>query len=527
MVVVEYLYEDMKRLVNLPLEKMVNGLSELGAPSEYEEETKKVITELTPNRPDWYSMEGLARALRAYNGKGHPTYEAKKSDYAVIVDASLAKTRPYTACAVVRGLELNDQRITDMVLLQEKLLATLGRKVKKFGLGIYPLHAIKFPVSYTTMKPADIRYVPLGHEKEMSAAEILEQHKKGQQYGHLIRQFDRYPVFVDAAGKIMALIPVVNSAETGRVDVKTKDIFIEVSGTDLHACKAALNILVCTFADMGGVIYEVAVRYGKETLVLPDLKPLKVRLELDKVNKLLGLELKEKDVAGLLARMGYTYEAGNAIVPPYRADIMGSVDVVEDIAIAYGYNNFKPTIPDFFFPGKISQQYAEADAAMVGMGFLEIKTFVLTNKERLHRIGYEGKVVEIANPSTEEFTIIRPNLIADMLDTFALNKMKGLPQRFYEIGLVHAPGGDRKRIVFGVMDKTVDFSDVRGHLQTLAAETGFEFRLEKRKIDLFEPEISCAVVSNGKELGVLGKVKPEVMGRFGLGFEAYLCELEL
>ncbi len=527
MVVVEYLYEDMKRLVNLPLEKIVNGLSELGAPSEYEEETKKVITELTPNRPDWYSMEGLARALRAYYGKGHPKYTANKSSYEVVVDPSVAGIRPHTACAVVRGLELNDQRITDLVLLQEKLHATLGRKRKKLALGIYPIAAIKFPLSYTTMKPGDIRFVPLGYEKEMNAAEILGQHKKGQDYGQVIAHLNRYPIYRDAAGRIMSLIPIINSAETGKVGIETKDVFIEVTGTDAHVCRAALNIIVCTLADMGGAVYEVAVKCGKETLLLPELAPQRVKLELEKVNGILGLELKEKEVAGLLGKMGYGYESGHAVVPPYRADVMSSVDIVEDIAIAYGYNNFKPTIPDFFFPGKISRGYERADAAMVGMGFMEIKTFILTNREKLQRIGYGGKVVEIANPSTEEFTIIRPNLVADMLDTFAINKMKGLPQKFYEIGLVQAPAGNRKRLIFGVMDRKVEFSDMRGYLQTLATEAGFDFVLEKKKMDLFEQDVSCVVASKGKELGILGKVRAEVMNRFGLGFEAYLCELEL
>ncbi len=527
MVVVEYLYEEMKGLVNLPLEKVVNGLSELGAPSEYEEETKKIITELTPNRPDWYSMEGLARALRAYYGKGHPRYTANKSNYEVVVDPSVAGIRPHTACAVVRGLELNDQRITDMVLLQEKLHATLGRKRKKLALGIYPITAIKFPLSYTTMRPDDIRFVPLGYEKEMSAAEILGQHKKGQDYGQVITHLSRYPVYRDAAGRIMSLIPIINSAETGKVDAGTKDVFIEVTGTDAHACRAALNIIVCTLADMGGTIYEVGVKYGNETLALPDLRPKKVKLDLKKVNVLLGLELKEKDAAGLLARMGYKYEEGQAVVPPYRADILGPVDVIEDMAIAYGYNNFKPTIPDFFFPGKISRDYEDADAAMRGMGFLEIKTFILTNREKLKRTGYEGKVVEIANPSNEEFTIIRPNLLSDMLDTFAINKMKGLPQKFYEIGFVQAPSGSRKRLIFGIMDKKIDFSEARGCLQALAQGTGFEFSLEKKKNDLFEPVVSCSVVSEGKEFGVFGKVNAEVTEKFGLGFEVYLCELEL
>jgi phenylalanyl-tRNA synthetase beta chain len=527
MVVVDYLYEDMKRLVNLPLDKMVNGLSELGAPSEYEEETKKIITELTPNRPDWYSMEGLARALRAYYGKGHPKYSVNKSDYEVVVDPSVAGIRPHTACAVVKGLELNDQRIIDLILLQEKLHATLGRKRKKLALGIYPIAAIKFPLNYTTMKPGAIRFVPLGHEKEMNAAEILELHEKGRDYGQVIKSLDRYPVYRDAAGKIMSLIPIINSAETGKVDVGTKEVFIEVTGTDPHVCRAALNIIVCTLADMGGKVYGVAVKYGKDTFLLPELAPRKVKLELGEVNGILGVELDEKAVAGLLGRMGYGFERGHAIVPPYRADIMGSIDVIEDVAIAYGYNNFKPTIPDFFYPGKVDRGYETEDAAMVGMGFLEIKTFILTNREKLKRVGYEGKVVEIMNPSTEEFTIIRPNLVVDMLDTFAINKMKGLPQRFYEIGLVQAPSGNRKRLIFGIMDRKVEFSDARGCLQTLAEEAGLEFTLGKKKMAIFDPEISCVVVSKGKELGIFGKMNVGTMEKFGLGFEAYICELEL
>ena len=76
MVVVEFEYEEMRRLIDLPRERMIASLSELGAPSEYEPDVKKIITELTPNRPDWYSMEGLARTLRAYHKNEKPKYAA-------------------------------------------------------------------------------------------------------------------------------------------------------------------------------------------------------------------------------------------------------------------------------------------------------------------------------------------------------------------------------------------------------------------------------------------------------------------
>jgi phenylalanyl-tRNA synthetase beta chain len=527
MVVVEFAYSDMKKMVDIPREKMVATLSELGAPSEYEPEVDKIISELTPNRPDWYSMEGLARALRAYLFNELPQYKTRKSDYLVTVDGSVAKIRPFTVCAVVVGLKLNDERIRDMMLLQEKLLATLGRRVKRFGLGLYPLEAIRFPVRYTTMKPADIRYIPLDFDREMDAGDILENHKKGQQYGHLIKGHDKYPVFIDAANKVMALIPIVNSAETGKVGVDTKDLFIEVSGTDMHACKAALNILSCTFADMGGQVLEVTMEYGKERFASPDLHTKKMGLDLKKVNKLLGITLGERQIGALLTKMGYTYAKGKVDVPPYRADVMGLVDIVEDIAIAYGYNNFKASIPDFFSPGSIISTYDAADQIMRGMGFMEAKSFVLTNKEKLGRIGSTQGVAEISNPGTVDYTVVRPTLVLDMLDTFRINKMKGLPQRFYEIGIVRDGKKSTNRLAFGLMDKKVEFAHARGFLQTLCFEKGIEFGLTKKSMQLFEPDMSCAVVSGGKEIGIFGRIRKDVLEKMGLDFDVYICELRV
>ncbi len=527
MVVVEYLYEDMKKLVNLPLEKVVNGLSGLGAPSEYEPETKKIISELTPNRADWYSMEGLARALKAYYRKEIPEYKTNKSDYEVLVDAKLEKSRPYTACAVVKNLILSDERITDMVLLQEKLLGTLGRHVKRFGIGIYPLQAISFPVRYTAMKPGEIRYVPLGCDKEMSAKEVLAKHKKGQEYGYLIEKLDEYPVFVDARNKIMALVPIVNSAETGKVDTDTTDIFIEVSGTDLNSCKAALNILVCTFADMGGKVYQVAVKKKGETSLLPDLKPQKMGFDLDKANRMLGVRFNKAEAEKLLLQMGYRFKGDEVEVAPYRADVMGEIDVIEDLAIAYGYNNFKPTLPDFFHAGGMERKFDHLDDTMRGMGFSEIKTFILTNKEKLGRIGYEGPLLEISNPSSEEFGVVRPNLVSDMLDTFAYNKMKGLPQNLYEIGVVRGKDEDEKRLIFGMMGKNLDFSAFRGYLQTLGNEMKMDLSLKKEETAYLDKEISCAVLSKGKNIGTFGKVEKEVCLRFDIAFDVYICELRI
>lgn len=527
MVVVDYDYEEFKQVLNIPKNKVVEGLTEIGAPTEVNSETGKIYTELTPNRPDWYSLEGLARALKSYYNKENRKYEVRKSDYKVKVDNSVSKIRPYTACAVVKNLKLNDQKIRDMVLLQEKLLYTLGRKVKRFGIGIYPLQHIEFPVKYTTMEPEKIVYKPLNYPREADALEILREHPKGQDYGHIIEKFDRFPVFIDNKERIMALIPIVNSAETGKVDLETTDVFIEVSGTDKTGINHALNIIVCSLADMGGEIYGVDVQYSDGTDACPNLEYKKMKIDFEKAGKILGITLEKGKAFELLKRMGYERDGDSVLVPPYRADILDEIDIIEDIAIVYGYNNFEPSLPDFFNPGKRIRRYDSLDSIFREMGFMEISTFVLTNKEKLGRIGCKSKVKEIINPSSQDYTVVRPTLIVDMVDVFSVNKMRGLPQKFFEIGEVYEDGKTKKKLCFGVSNKNLDFSGARGYLQTVMKELEWKYSLKSKKNELMEQPYSAVVVLDRKERGVFGKINGKMLEEFGLNFPVFICELEI
>jgi len=527
MVVVSFDYSEFKKLVDLPKGKVVSGLTEIGAPAEVQEETGKIFVELTPNRPDWYSLEGLARALRSYYKKENRKYTAKKSDYVVVVDEGVAKIRPYTACAVVKNLKFDDEKIRDVVLLQEKLLATLGRRVKRFGIGVYPLSKIEFPVRYTAMKPEEIVYRPLNYPTEANAWEILKKHPKGQEYGHIIEGSDRFPVFVDNKNRIMALIPIVNSEETGKVDVDTNGVFIEVSGTDKTGIKQALNILACSFADMGGEVLEVEVAYPKESEKTPDLGCMKMKIDAKRIGRALGVELDVGGIGEMLARMGYEMEGDSVLVPPYRADVLDEVDVMEDVAIVYGYNNFEPSIPDFFSPGMKLRDRKGADEAMVGMGFEEVVTFILTNRGKLAKIGYGGKVKEILNPSTEEYAAIRPTLLADMIDVFATNKVRGLPQKFYEIGTVYEGGNAKKKLCFGVAGSGLEFSTARSYLQTLLKELGAKCVLKERGYGCFESPYSMAVLNSKKEMGVFGRLSDAIKQENKFEFDVYLCELDI
>lgn len=525
MVVVEFDYNEFKEFFGEEKEKTMEILNKIGAPVEVDSETGKVFAEITPNRPDWYSVLGLARAVQAYKTGKAKKYEVEKTNLQIIVDKKVSKIRPYTVGAVVKGLKLSERDVRDIVLLQEKLISTLGRWVKKFGLGVYPAEKIAFPLYYTTLPPKKIVYKPLNYPKEADAEEILREHPKGQAYGHIIKEHKEWPVYLDANKKIMALIPVVNSEETGKIDASTKDIFVEVTGIDLNSINQALNIIVCHLADLGGKIYSVDVVYpNKKIITTPNLDYQEVKITPAKIKKVLGVEIKENEIKECLAKMGYLVEQNKVYIQPYRADIIGEIDIIEDVAIAYGYENFEPTIPDFFSVGKKDRKREELSSIMQRMGFVEVVTPILTDEEKLSEFGFKG--IKILNPKTKEYTTIRSTLIPSMIEVLNKNKMAGLPQKFYEIGKVIENDKEKEMLCLAVVGN-YEFAEVRGYLQTLFKEYGKEFKLNKKEYDFLDPNYSSQIIVDEQSIGFGGRLKDEIKNKFGFAGDVYIYVIEV
>ncbi|MBI2046891.1 phenylalanine--tRNA ligase subunit beta [Candidatus Pacearchaeota archaeon] len=301
--------KEAKKLIgNISDEKLDYMLNMLGLGVEKITEDS-IDIEVTPNRPDMLSQSGIFRALESYLGKKKARqYKLQKpeKDFEVRIDKSVRDIRPYTACAIVKNLKLDDEKIKEIIDIQESIHSTLGRNRKKMAIGIYPLEKISLPIRYEARKPQDIRFIPLDAAEEMNALQILQRHPTGREYAHLLQGKDRYPVFVDSKGQILSMPPIINSNSTGKVTEQTKEVFIECSGFDLNALKKALNILVTMLADMGCKIYQMRLDYGiKEKEITPNLAPEKIKISLDNANKLLGLELKEAEMKKLLQKMGY------------------------------------------------------------------------------------------------------------------------------------------------------------------------------------------------------------------------------
>ncbi|MGV8176680.1 MAG: phenylalanine--tRNA ligase subunit beta [Candidatus Bilamarchaeaceae archaeon] len=508
---------DLEELTGMDREKLVETLTELGAPTEPDGE--ELAVEVTPNRPDLFFVEGLARAVRAYAKKEKHHYSAEKSDYEAIVEKSVKKARPFVGFAVVKGAKLDGKGLEYLINAQEKLHGTIGRKRKKVAIGIHDLSKVEFPLFYKAVE--NISFVPLDYSEEMTAKEILEKHPKGKEYAHLIDGL--FPVILDKNG-VISLPPIINSERT-RLTGQTTDYLIDVTGTHEETVAKVLDMIVCALADRGGKIYSVSMG-GKAKS--PDLKYGKVKPKLSFVNKILGLKLKEHEVPELLKRMDYAVEGKDILAQPYRADIMHQVDVVEDIAIAYGYRNFEPTLPQIFTVGGFNRKPLRIQETMKGMGFMEIKTTVLNSEENMRKTGQAERCAKVLNTKTEENALVRRELLTNMLIVFAENKTRGTPQKLYEIGEVYDSGKSGKKLSVGIMDERASFADIRACIETYMKENGAEFSVEPNTdADVFDTQKSAALIVDGKRVGTFGEVSADALSGFGIGFKVSAAEITL
>src|SRR5437588_2934502 len=265
----------------------------------------------------------MARALRGYLGVGR-TKEirlAGRSNLKVVIDKRVKPIRPFNSTAIVKGLQPTDEALKSWINLQEKLDQTYGRKRRRASIGFYQADLIQSPLSYTVANPDIITFAPLGSENKQSLRDIVENHPKGAEYGEIISQFETWPILVDGADNVLSLPPVINSNDLGRITTETKNILIEVTGTNAETVHNTLKIVVSTLAERGGKIYSCLEIYpygSPRRFVSPDLSPTRAQLRLSYINTLLGTSLTLKEASRLAERAGYRVRIAQGILFNWR-----------------------------------------------------------------------------------------------------------------------------------------------------------------------------------------------------------------
>ena len=515
----------------VPLEKLKDRISMLG--TDLKSITDKEITvEIFPNRPDLLSEQGFARALISFlNIKtGIKKYNVKKSGYSCKVEKTL-DSWPYTVNAIVKNLKFDNERIREIMQLQEKLGTTLTRNRRKGGIGIYPLDKIKFPIKFTTMKLKDIKFRPLESNKEMNGIEILNELPTGKKYGYILAKEKEQPVFIDSNNNIMSIPPIINSHDTGRINESTKDVFIECSGPDLNTLNAALNIIVTSLADMNGEIYSLEIIYKNKKLVTPNLEPFLMSLDINYVNKILDLNLKESEVKKYLQMMGLDCINKKAIIPTYRVDILHQIDLIEEIAIAYGYENFDSKLSNF---GSVAEEdkleifKKKIANILTSLNFIEVSTFNLTSIERNNKkMNVNEEFVKLENSINEEFTILRSWLLPSLLEVLSNNKHNDLPQKIFEISKVFSKNQETEKLSIVICNSKTNFTEIKQILDSLFLNLGLTYEIKSTKHDSFI-EGRCGLISiKEKELGIIGEIFPSVLNNWQLENPVVALELNI
>jgi phenylalanyl-tRNA synthetase beta chain len=535
--VLKIYFSRFERMTGLSKEKILDRLPYLGLDIEGTDKDS-VRIEYNPNRPDFSTDYGIARAMRGLVGKelGVKQYRAASGNSQVFADKSLAKVRPFIACAVARNLKLDEETIRQLISMQEDLHNGLGRKRRKVAIGLHDLVAITFPVHYSA-KDSRFAFTPLGEDEQMTIEEILQKTETGQAYGHILAETKAYPMLYDSKGVVLSFPPIINGLKT-KVESSTRDLFVDITSTDARLGDVALAIVCAALADAGGALETVTVSYGKKKVITPQLAPSKMKFDGELAQAVTGLSLTKKEMKDSLRRSRLDLDPkGFAVIPSYRVDVLHQVDLAEEVVIGYGLDKMTASYPPSDDAGQFDRKAEFVEGLCLTMaeaGFDETMNFDLIDGPTLYaNFGRSSDTkLEVDNPRTAEHSLLRDSLLPSLMWALGRNTKNEYPQRVFEAGKVFVRSGS------GIVEPTFvaalsahsssSFTEAKMYLEALVKKHFGEEADTRPGSHWAFAEGRCAEARlRGTTLGFVGEVKPSALAAFGLDVPVCGFELDL
>ena len=513
MPVVTFDYNDFTNLLEkkIPKEKLVNELPMIGGDLDSVEKDE-ISIEFFPDRPDLLSVEGIVRAVRSFYEiePGFKEYKVRKSDIKINVDPSVKNVRPYVVCALVKNVEMTDNLIKSLMELQEKLHLGLGRNRKKLAIGVHNFEPVEPPFEYKAVDPDTVQFVPLNKVESMTMSEILRNHEKGIDFAHLLKDFEEHPLIVDKNDNVLSYPPIINGSLT-EVTPFTKDLFIDVTGTDKKVVRYALNIVASALSERGGEIYSTEIIDSDKQDITPDFEPIKRKLSIEYTNKILGTTMNADEIIKCLKKMGHDAKKINdnfieVEIPAFRADILHEIDLVEDVSIGYGYDKFETSLPKSLTFGKMLEDEnfkKNLRNIMIGLGFNEVTTFTISNKkDEFEKLGLKEKeIAEIKNPIGEEYSCLRNNLLSSLLKILRENRHHSLPQDIFEVGkIVNENFENKDQLGFVKISAKANFTECKSIIDAIFREIGVTYNIKNYDHPAFVKGRCAAVLYKAKKM---------------------------
>ncbi|KAI9862731.1 MAG: phenylalanine--tRNA ligase subunit beta [Trichoglossum hirsutum] len=424
------------------------------------QEPAQLKIEIPANRYDMLCFEGVSLMLNIFRGKAQaPTYRTVTpldgKLQTITVHEETLRIRPYVSGAVLRNIKFTPERYESFIALQDKLHQNLARQRTLVSIGTHDLDTLKGPFTYEALPPEDISFVPLNRQKRMNGVELMKFYENDKHIGkflHIIRDSPVYPVIYDSRRTVCSLPPIING-DHSKITLSTKNIFMEITALDKTKVEIVNNIMVAMFSQYCEEPFtvepiKVISPHNHESREVPNLTPRETHAEVSYINACCGLSLSADEICELLKRMSFNAKPSKSSqdlvdvrVPITRADVLHQCDIMEDVAIAYGFNNLKRT-----FPGKsgtIGQplmvnkltDIVRMEVAMAGWS--EVMPLILCSHDEnfawLNRKDDGNTAVKLANPKTAEYQVVRTSLIPGLLKTIKENKHHSVPIKVFEV----------------------------------------------------------------------------------------------
>ena len=544
MPVIELNISRIQKLVsgNVSRKQILDVLPFLGLDIE-SEDGDKIRIEYSPNRPDYSTEFGVALGLQGLLGikKGiQKTSIKKKGKFAIKVDSSLTKIRPYVTGIIAKNGTLDSDDIQQLMWMQEDLHDGIGRKRKKSSIGLHDADKISFPLTYTTTS-REHRFVPLNSNTEQTIDEILSNTEQGQNYGWVIENAKNIPIILDSKQNTISFPPIINSALT-TVTSNTKNILIEVTGIDKDSVEDALSIVMSTLKMAGFEFEELKISGNKNST--PQLKDRTIIYDPKFTSEILGIDMSLSNMVACMkkCRLDASVKGKKiaCIIPRYRFDIFGPMDLVEEIALGYGIANIEPKLSPSTTIGQKNDITIKTELirkTAVGLGFLEALNASLTSKKILYNMTKRNssEIISVLDSKSQEHTILRDSLLPGLLENLSKNIHESYPQKLFESGVVFSKGEpihESINLAVIVAYKDTNYSELKAIMQSLL-RTNFKINSKtktSKNQELFVEGRHADIFVNEKKIGEIGEINTEILETFRIrtsvaGFEIKLSGL--
>ncbi len=541
MPVIELSYSRLQKLIGKVSKKQISdSLPFLGL--DVESENKDLVRiEYSPNRPDYSTDYGVALGLEGLLGikTGSVKLIIKKSkNYSILVKPTVSKIRPFVTGIIAKNGKIDDKTIKQLMTMQEDLHFGIGRKRKKSSIGIHDLDKISFPLLYTTTSK-NHKFVPLNSEKELSISEIITDTQTGKDYGHLLGQFSQIPIIFDVNKKTVSFPPIINAAITA-VTTKTKNLFVEVTGINKDDAEDMLSVVATILQSAGFNLENVQISGANNSS--PKLQEKTMTVDPSLINQTLGLNLSTSKIITALkkSRLNAVFKGKNIVctIPAYRFDIFGQMDLVEEVALGYGIQNFEPTMSPSQTIGQInpiSLQLKSLNQTIIGLGFLEALNSSLSSKRVLYDMTNRDykKIISVLDSKSQEHTILRDSILPGLIENLSRNIHESYPQKMFETGSIfnlHDSISEKINLAVISAHKDANFTEIKSVLQTIL-KVGFGIQIQtKTAINSIFKDGHCAnIIFNGNIIGIIGEINSSIIDNYKIrvpvvGFEISLSD---